>query len=58
MHPVLVDLSPERVNITADVKDVFQHTFSQGQFQMAGIIGETEQMIVRWYFWLPGSVSK
>ena len=26
-----------QLNVTADVKDVFQHAFNQGQFQMAGI---------------------
>ncbi|CAM9711236.1 unnamed protein product, partial [Sphacelaria rigidula] len=31
-----------QLNVTADVKDVFQHTFNQGQFQMAGIIHVAE----------------
>ena len=26
-----------QLNVTADVKNVFQHAFNQGQFQMAGI---------------------
>ena len=26
-----------QLNVTADVKDVFQHAFNQGQFEMAGI---------------------
>ena len=26
------------LNVTADVKNVFQHAFNQGQFQMAGVV--------------------
>ncbi|CAN0072685.1 unnamed protein product, partial [Sphacelaria rigidula] len=29
-------------NVTADVKDVFQHAFNQGQFQMAWIVRVAE----------------
>ena len=31
-----------QLNVTADVKDVFQHEFNQGQFQMAGIVRVAE----------------
>ena len=31
-----------QLNVTADVKDVFQHAFNQGQFQMAGIVRVAE----------------
>ncbi|CAM9540190.1 unnamed protein product [Sphacelaria rigidula] len=31
-----------RLNVTADVKDVFQHAFNQGQFQMAGVVRVAE----------------
>ena len=31
-----------QLNVTADVKDVFQHAFNQGQFQMAGILRVAE----------------
>ena len=31
-----------QLDVTADVKDVFQHAFNQGQFQMAGIVRVAE----------------
>ena len=31
-----------QLNVTADVKDVFQHAFNQGQFQMAGVVRVAE----------------
>ena len=31
-----------QLNITADVKNVFQHAFNQGQFQMAGVVRVAE----------------
>ena len=31
-----------QLNVTADVKNVFQHAFNQGQFQMAGIVRVAE----------------
>ena len=31
-----------QLNVTADVKDVFQHAFNQGQFQMAGSVRVAE----------------
>ena len=31
-----------QLNVTADVKDVFQHAFNQGQFKMAGIVRVAE----------------
>ena len=31
-----------QLNVTADVKDVFQHAFNQGEFQMAGFVGVAE----------------
>ena len=31
-----------QLNITADIKDVFQHAFNQGQFEMAGIVRVAE----------------
>ena len=31
-----------QLNVTADVKDVFQHAYNQGQFQMAGIVRVAE----------------
>ncbi|CAM9629160.1 unnamed protein product, partial [Sphacelaria rigidula] len=31
-----------QLNVTADMKDVFQHAFNQGQFQMAGIVRVAE----------------
>ena len=31
-----------QLNVTADVKDLFQHAFNQGQFQMAGIVRVAE----------------
>ena len=32
-----------RLNVTADVKNVFQHAFNEGQFQMAGVhVAEAE----------------
>ena len=44
------------VYVTADVKDVFQHAFNQGQFQMAGIVRVAEAedrsliVLVDWVF--------
>ena len=31
-----------RLNVTADVNNVFQHAFNQGQFQIAGVVGVAE----------------
>ena len=31
-----------QLNVTADVKDVFQHAYNQGQFQMAGVVRVAE----------------
>ncbi|CAM9676626.1 unnamed protein product, partial [Sphacelaria rigidula] len=31
-----------QLNVAADVKNVFQHAFKQGQFQMAGIVREAK----------------
>ena len=31
-----------QLNITADVKNVFQHAFNQGQFRMAGVVRVAE----------------
>ena len=31
-----------QLNVTADVKNVFQHAFNQGQFQMAGVVRVAE----------------
>ena len=31
-----------QLNVTADEKDVFQHTFNQGQSQIAGIVSVAE----------------
>ena len=31
-----------QLNVTADVKNVFQHAFNQGQFQMAGVVHVAE----------------
>ena len=39
-----------QLSVTADVKEVFQHAFNQGQFQMSGIVriaeDENRQLIV------------
>ncbi|CAM9603504.1 unnamed protein product [Sphacelaria rigidula] len=40
-HPHVARLrfyADSQLNVMADVKDVFQHAFNQGQFQMAGIV--------------------
>ena len=31
-----------QLNVTADVKNVFQHAFNQGQFEMAGVVPVAE----------------
>ena len=31
-----------QLNVTAEIKDVFQHAFNQGKFQMAGIVRVAE----------------
>ena len=31
-----------QLNVTADIKDVFQHAFNQGQFEMAAIVRVAE----------------
>ncbi|CAM9442306.1 unnamed protein product, partial [Sphacelaria rigidula] len=31
-----------QLNLTADVKDVLQHAFNQGQFQIAGVVRVAE----------------
>ena len=35
---VCVFYADSQLNVTADVKNVFQHAFIQGQFQMAGVV--------------------
>ena len=43
-----------QLNVTADVKNVFQHAFKQGQFQIAGVVRVAEAdgcsliMLVDW----------
>ena len=47
-----------QLNVTADVKNVFQHAFSQGHFQMAGVVRVAEQTIARLSCWSTGLVLK
>ena len=39
---VCVSTPIAQLNVTADVKNVFQHAFNQGQFQMAGVVRVAE----------------
>ena len=39
---VCVFYADSQLNVTADVKNVFQHAFNQGQFQMAGVVRVAE----------------